>query len=83
VRAATLRRSPKHPCPNVPQFTQRATARQTGLRMFRKLMALIALWRCRARSRRQLAGMNSRGLQDIGVTPWDAFREANKPFWRE
>jgi uncharacterized protein YjiS (DUF1127 family) len=29
-----------------------------------------------------LAGLNSRYLQDIGVSKEEALREASKPFWR-
>ena len=42
----------------------------------------IGVWRRRSRERRLLAAMNGRVLQDIGITPWDAYREANKPCWR-
>ena len=43
---------------------------------------LTRLWRNRSRSRRQLAGLNSRMLSDIGVTGLDARREARKWFWQ-
>ena len=26
--------------------------------------------------------MNDRDLKDIGITRYDAYREAHKPFWR-
>jgi uncharacterized protein YjiS (DUF1127 family) len=45
-------------------------------------IAFIGIWRRRSRERRILAAMSGRLLQDIGVTPWDAHREANKPCWR-
>jgi uncharacterized protein YjiS (DUF1127 family) len=50
--------------------------------MVRELIELIGLWRCRAHERRLLAAMNGHALHDIGITQWDAWREANKPFWR-
>lgn len=43
--------------------------------------ALLNEWRQRARSRRELAGLSDRCLRDIGVTRYDADREARKPFW--
>jgi uncharacterized protein YjiS (DUF1127 family) len=46
------------------------------------LIALIGEWRRRSRGRRELAAMGDRALQDIGVTRYDAYREAHKPFWR-
>jgi uncharacterized protein YjiS (DUF1127 family) len=41
------------------------------------------MWRQRMRDRRALALMDARSLRDIGLTPYDAFYEARKPFWRE
>jgi uncharacterized protein YjiS (DUF1127 family) len=45
-------------------------------------IALIGIWRRRSRDRQMLATMSRLELQDIGITPWEARREANKPFWR-
>lgn len=53
---------------------RRATAR--GL-------ALLREWQRRRRSRLELARFDLRMLRDIGVTPVEAWREINKPFWRE
>jgi uncharacterized protein YjiS (DUF1127 family) len=39
-------------------------------------------WRRRSRDRQALATMSDRSLRDIGLTRYDAAREANKPFWR-
>jgi uncharacterized protein YjiS (DUF1127 family) len=36
----------------------------------------------RSRERQVLASLDARGLRDIGVTPYEAGIEANKPFWR-
>ena len=36
----------------------------------------------RSRERQVLASLDARGLRDIGVTPYEAGVEANKPFWR-
>jgi uncharacterized protein YjiS (DUF1127 family) len=44
---------------------------------------LFAVWRDRAKKRRQLAAMRERDLKDIGLTRLDAAREVRKPFWRE
>ena len=40
-------------------------------------------WRERARERRQLLAMTDRELRDIAITRVDAWREANKPLWKE
>ena len=48
----------------------------------RRLPALFRIWRQRMRERRALAAMDERGLRDIGLSRYDAFYEADKPFWR-
>lgn len=45
------------------------------------MLALLALWASRIKSRNELANLPSRLLQDIGYTKTDAMQEANKPFW--
>ena len=40
------------------------------------------LWHQRWQQRRQLAELDAHLLRDIGVSPWEAIREASKPFWR-
>jgi uncharacterized protein YjiS (DUF1127 family) len=47
-----------------------------------RLIALFKEWRNRSAGRRALATMSARSLQDIGVTPYEAYLEVNKPFWR-
>jgi uncharacterized protein YjiS (DUF1127 family) len=42
----------------------------------------LAEWRRRSRERAALARLDMRDLRDIGLTPADAAREINKPFWR-
>ncbi|HEY6336208.1 MAG TPA: DUF1127 domain-containing protein [Alphaproteobacteria bacterium] len=39
-------------------------------------------WRCRSRGRRDLAEMDAATLQDLGIAPADAWREASKGFWQ-
>ena len=51
-------------------------------RRWQGLVALMKKWSCRSRGRRELARMSDRSLQDIGLTPYDAYVEINKPFWR-
>jgi uncharacterized protein YjiS (DUF1127 family) len=46
------------------------------------LLATVATWRHRHRTRRQLAGLDLHALRDIGLGPEQARREAGKPFWR-
>ncbi|MDX1737054.1 MAG: DUF1127 domain-containing protein [Alphaproteobacteria bacterium] len=39
------------------------------------------IWQSRVEQRHHLAGLDSRLLDDMGLTRADAMREANKPFW--
>ncbi len=41
----------------------------------------IGRWHELARQRRQLARLDERTLRDIGVSPYDARREARRWFW--
>jgi uncharacterized protein YjiS (DUF1127 family) len=47
------------------------------------IAATFREWRRRARERGQLARLDDRMLQDIGLTRIDAEFLINKPFWRE
>jgi uncharacterized protein YjiS (DUF1127 family) len=47
----------------------------------RAAVAIAAAWH-RSRDRQHLAALDARALRDIGVTPYDAAREAEKWFWR-
>jgi len=44
--------------------------------------ATVSLWLNRSRSRRALATLDDRDLNDIGLTAAEASRESEKPFWR-
>lgn len=44
--------------------------------------ALLARWHERWQSRRHLASLDQDALDDIGLSPAEARREADKPFWR-
>jgi len=40
-------------------------------------------WRRNSTTRRQLAGMNSHMLKDIGISRSDVVNEVTKPFWKD
>lgn len=46
------------------------------------IAATMSLWLARSRSRRVLATLDDRQLRDLGLTPAQALRESDKPFWR-
>jgi len=47
-----------------------------------RVFATLLVWQVRARQRARLAEMESHRLDDMGLTPEQARREAAKPFWR-
>jgi len=67
---------------------ENAMPRYTGELVSRAAQALASLgqtvhtWRIRARTRRALGQLSPRLLQDVGISPGDARREASRPFWR-
>jgi len=46
-------------------------------------IASVKMWWRRMQDRRALATMSDQSLRDIGVTRYDAWHEARKPFWRD
>ena len=44
---------------------------------------ILATWRRRARERRELATLDARTIQDLGLSSAEIQFEANKPFWRD
>lgn len=48
----------------------------------RGLVECLLAWQDRARSRRQLGGLNNRLLRDIGIDRATAQIEADKAFWQ-
>jgi uncharacterized protein YjiS (DUF1127 family) len=50
--------------------------------LVRNIIAMVRIWRSRARVRRELAALSGRELQDMG-TCWSSIAsEVSKPFWR-
>jgi uncharacterized protein YjiS (DUF1127 family) len=45
-------------------------------------IALVKTWWRRMQDRQTLATMDDQSLRDIGITRYDAWHEARKPFWR-
>lgn len=56
-----------------------------AISIWRALVAvadMLYLWQTRIEERRLLASMDDRLLRDIGISRYDATREADKGFWR-
>lgn len=47
-----------------------------------RITDIIGVWHERIITRRQLASLDARMLDDIGVSSADVHFEASKPFWR-
>ncbi len=47
-----------------------------------QVFGTLLVWQMRARQRARLAEMEPHRLEDMGITPAEAKREARKPFWR-
>jgi uncharacterized protein YjiS (DUF1127 family) len=47
------------------------------------LSQIFATWSRRARERRELAHLDRRTIQDLGLSTSEVQFEASKPFWRE
>jgi len=66
---------PRGPC----RHTHQATLASSWLHN-------IAMWLARSSQRRaleELARLNNRYLEDIGISKAEALREAARPFWRQ
>lgn len=58
------------------------TRRMPIMSWVERISMTLALWRERARYRREFARMSERELSDIGVSRSQIAGEINKPFWR-
>jgi uncharacterized protein YjiS (DUF1127 family) len=47
-----------------------------------QVFGTLLVWQMRAHQRARLAEMEAHRLDDMGITPAEAKREARKPFWR-
>lgn len=57
-------------------------AARSGSKVLQGISAILRLWYRRATIRPQLAQLDDRKLNDIGLTRAEADYEAAKPFWR-
>ena len=50
---------------------------------FKDLVGVYTTWRERIETRHHLLDLDNRLLRDIGISRYDAIKEAAKPFWRQ
>jgi uncharacterized protein YjiS (DUF1127 family) len=50
---------------------------------YSNLRTVLSEWHRRHKTRIQLADLDDRALQDIGISRYDARIEADKPFWEK
>ncbi len=50
---------------------------------FNDLTGTYTTWRTRVETRGHLLDLDDRLLRDIGISRYDAIKEAAKPFWRQ
>ena len=67
---------------NTPEAISR-TLRRAALSMLTGGWRKIAFWLSRARQRRTLSELDERLLDDVGIDPHSARREAEKRFWQD
>lgn len=65
-----------------PTATPPTRIRATVVGEMRKILAQVAVWRARHRSRAELMALDERALRDIGLSREEAEAEGRKPFWR-
>lgn len=70
----------KHQSITYPQNT--ASLRLPIREILKGFLGMLKHWRQRSRSRRALAELDERLLQDVGLTASDAYNECSLPFWR-
>jgi uncharacterized protein YjiS (DUF1127 family) len=55
---------------------------KTGRNVLSRLFHTAVIWLFRRQARRELASLDDRQLNDVGISREAVLREARKPFWR-
>ena len=75
--------APYQPCADCPPVSRNQAALDTLGEATQWVFATLREWRRRSHERQELARLDDRMLQDIGLSHADREFLANKPFWRE
>ena len=73
------------PVPGEPALSRAPYSNANQRRLGSRCIHAVAIWIARSRQRRaieELAKLDNRFLDDIGVSKDEALREASKPFWQ-
>jgi uncharacterized protein YjiS (DUF1127 family) len=54
-----------------------------NLNIFKGLWKILVTWQQRIAYRQHLLELDERLLRDIGISRYDALKEAAKPFWKD
>ncbi|GAL19706.1 hypothetical protein JCM19235_1062 [Vibrio maritimus] len=53
-----------------------------GFQLRKNILTVLSVWYRNYRTRKALAEMSERLLDDIGITPYEAKQEHRRPFWK-
>ncbi|USD59884.1 DUF1127 domain-containing protein [Vibrio sp. SCSIO 43140] len=53
-----------------------------GFQLRKNILTVLSVWYRNYRTRKALAEMSERLLDDIGITPYEAKQESRRPFWK-
>ena len=81
--STTLVHTLKHRAGVPGRDTADGTTRGIFVALPKRLYATVVRWQQRYELRRHLLTLDDRLVEDFGLTPVDAEREAAKPFWQE
>jgi uncharacterized protein YjiS (DUF1127 family) len=53
-----------------------------GFQLRKNILTVLSVWYRNYRTRKALAEMSDRLLDDIGISPYEAKQESHRPFWK-
>ncbi|GMQ47479.1 DUF1127 domain-containing protein [Vibrio sp. 10N] len=59
-----------------------AEQRSDGFQLRKNILTVVSVWYRNYKTRKALAEMSDRLLDDIGISPYEAGQESRRPFWK-
>lgn len=59
-----------------------AEQRSDGFQLRKNILTVVAVWYRNYKTRKALAEMSDRLLDDIGISSYEAGQESRRPFWK-